>query len=394
MALGGPGDVLVTGTTRELAAGAGFGFHERGAQSLKGVAGTWPVFAVSEVDGAPRTGPAEPDEAERRLAGVRPVAFRRRRGLAIVAGAVSLVGAAAVFALWAGVGGPPRLSGVPSDSVGRIDPETNAIEAALEVGSNPSGIAVDDGVAWVIRHEVGTIARLDDLESEGTDAGSTSTQGHPDAVGLDETGLVWVLNDLEGSVVRIDPRRVEIEGPPISLDIGTEDLAVGAGAVWVTNAVRRSLIRIDLVTNEVREQGIQGIGAPDGVAVGDGAIWVAGTKQVVKLDPTSMEKLDAWQLRSPGGDLAVGEGAVWVVQLAADQVIRIDQATGAAASVDVGNAPLNVAIGGGAVWVTNTSDGTVSKIDADNPNDVEEIRVGGSPEGVAFGDGSVWVTVH
>jgi YVTN family beta-propeller protein len=96
---------------------------------------------------------------------------------------------------------------------------------------------------------------------------------------------------------------------------------------------------------------------------------------------------------APGGDVAIGEGGVRVVQQAEDTVIRIDQATGVAASIEVGNAPLNVAIGGGALWVTNSSDGTVSKIDADNPSHVARIRVGGSPEGIAFGGGSVWVTV-
>ena len=72
MSLGGPGDVLVTGTVRELVAGAGFGFEDRGPHALKGVDGEWQVLAISEVDGALRPDAATPGEAEERLADVQP----------------------------------------------------------------------------------------------------------------------------------------------------------------------------------------------------------------------------------------------------------------------------------------------------------------------------------
>lgn len=42
----GPGEVLVTGTVRELVAGSGIGFDARGTHQLKGVPGEWSVFSV------------------------------------------------------------------------------------------------------------------------------------------------------------------------------------------------------------------------------------------------------------------------------------------------------------------------------------------------------------
>lgn len=45
-ALAGPGEVLVSGTVKDLVAGSGIGFHDRGAQVLKGVPGTWQLFEV------------------------------------------------------------------------------------------------------------------------------------------------------------------------------------------------------------------------------------------------------------------------------------------------------------------------------------------------------------
>ena len=78
MSLGGAGDVLTTGSTRELIGGADLGFEERGRHALKGVDGEWQVFAVTEVDGAPRPGPIDADEAAQRLAAIQPTGALRR----------------------------------------------------------------------------------------------------------------------------------------------------------------------------------------------------------------------------------------------------------------------------------------------------------------------------
>jgi class 3 adenylate cyclase len=47
-ALAGPGEVLVTSTVRDLVAGSGIQFVERGAHELKGVPGEWQLLAVQE----------------------------------------------------------------------------------------------------------------------------------------------------------------------------------------------------------------------------------------------------------------------------------------------------------------------------------------------------------
>ena len=45
-ALGGPGEVLVTSTVRDLVIGEEFEFDDRGRHELKGVPGEWLVLAV------------------------------------------------------------------------------------------------------------------------------------------------------------------------------------------------------------------------------------------------------------------------------------------------------------------------------------------------------------
>ena len=45
-ALAAPGEVLVAGTVKDLVVGSGIEFIERGEHELKGVPGTWKMFAV------------------------------------------------------------------------------------------------------------------------------------------------------------------------------------------------------------------------------------------------------------------------------------------------------------------------------------------------------------
>jgi class 3 adenylate cyclase len=46
MAEAEPGEVLVSGTVKDLVVGSGLRFTERGTRALRGVPGSWPVFAV------------------------------------------------------------------------------------------------------------------------------------------------------------------------------------------------------------------------------------------------------------------------------------------------------------------------------------------------------------
>jgi class 3 adenylate cyclase len=75
-ATAGPGEVLVSGTVRELVLGSGLEFAERGTHTLKGVPGDWRLYAavgdgrtdarpVSEVDSATAALTPAPGEALR-----------------------------------------------------------------------------------------------------------------------------------------------------------------------------------------------------------------------------------------------------------------------------------------------------------------------------------------
>ena len=47
-ALAGPGEVLVSSTVKDLVAGSGIEFDERGEHELKGVPGRWRLYSVAD----------------------------------------------------------------------------------------------------------------------------------------------------------------------------------------------------------------------------------------------------------------------------------------------------------------------------------------------------------
>jgi class 3 adenylate cyclase len=49
-AIAGPGEVLVSGTTRDLVAGSGLAFSDRGDHQLKGLPGTWSIHEAQRND--------------------------------------------------------------------------------------------------------------------------------------------------------------------------------------------------------------------------------------------------------------------------------------------------------------------------------------------------------
>jgi class 3 adenylate cyclase len=55
MSHAGAGDVLVSSTVKDLVAGSGIAFDDRGSRTLKGIEGDWRLFAVAVGDRAPTT---------------------------------------------------------------------------------------------------------------------------------------------------------------------------------------------------------------------------------------------------------------------------------------------------------------------------------------------------
>jgi class 3 adenylate cyclase len=128
MAAAGPGEILVTGTVRELAAGAGFTFDDRGVHELKGVPGDWRLHAVTAVDGASPRARLDPAVAEERRTVASAPPHRDRRPLVVGIG-IGAVLAIVAIAVLAGRSDDP--GGRPSSTRPATEPFPTAAENEL-----------------------------------------------------------------------------------------------------------------------------------------------------------------------------------------------------------------------------------------------------------------------
>ena len=142
-------------------------------------------------------------------------------------------------------------------------------EGRIEVSA--TDVAVGEGSVWVTGDVLNpTLWRIDPERTRRTVA--IALPFGPDAVAVAE-GTVWVANQLDDSVTRVDVRSGRVGR---TIEVGHEPVALAAseGLVWVANRLGGTVSRIDAKTNRVTATVAVGDTAED-VAVGAGAVWVA-----------------------------------------------------------------------------------------------------------------------
>jgi YVTN family beta-propeller protein len=369
MSAAGAGEVLVSATVRELAAGSGLIFHDRGVRELKGVPGEWHVFAVGLAEPIPAEPGAPATARERRAAAVRwsearPLWQRHPRITAVTAGALAVVLVTSGLLVWR-PWQPPALARVTENSIGLIDPGRDEVIGEIRVGTRPGGIAIGGGYAWVTNTGADTVSQID--------LGTNSVVGRID-VGHAPTGIVvaegsvWVANSGARTVSRINVATGRVVD---AIEVGNGPKAVVASgtSVWVANATDSTVVRIDAGSGAIDPP--IGVGAtPIAMAIDGEGLWVASedSASVSRFDPLTGVALAApIQLAARPSDLALGPDSAWVA--ATDGTItRIDRETQrVTATIDVGGSPAAIAISGNAIWVGDHG-GNVYHLDALNPS--------------------------
>ena len=197
------------------------------------------------------------------LARIDPATDTLLKQVRLPSGTAGVVGPGPAFgagAVWA----------VVKDSVVRVDPITGDV-ATIPLDGSGDSVAVGSGAVWVIDNLGGTITRIDPRTNEIT--GHASLTGNLSEV-VTGGGLVWVLDASAGAVTPIDPTTLRPLGPIRVGDVPT-DMAFGLGAIWVA-AQDGTVSRIDAVTKVVGPP-IQ-VGAPVSAVAVDpmhGTLWVA-----------------------------------------------------------------------------------------------------------------------
>jgi class 3 adenylate cyclase/streptogramin lyase len=402
-----PGEVLVTGTLRELVSGAGLDFADRGSHRLRGIPGEWHLFALVAVDGTQLEPPLAADAAaERRRSILAPTLLRRSRLPALTA--VGLVGS--IVALVLVLGGPSEPSRTqtaaepPRNSIVAVDPVARRIihvtPNALQShgGGNPK-LAVGEGGVWVRSRNlvhvdpatgevVGNplepleIAVIDPLADRGVEVGFRT---------------VWIggLRERSGvALLRWNPATdEELPATVVPIDSPLTDVALGHGSIWLT-FVDGSLVRLRGETRRV-EATIQVGGSLDGVVVGTQGVWVlniaAGT--VTRVDPRTdvvMEPVDV-----PGSILAMAaaEDRVWLLDAVGEDVFSVDADGDLGDPIPIGPDPSGIAVGLDAVWVSDEG-GRLFRIDP-RTHEVTSVHVGGDLTAIAVDEQheALWLTV-
>jgi class 3 adenylate cyclase/streptogramin lyase len=411
MSLADAGEILVTSTTKELTTGSGFGFEDFSAHELKGVPGTWLVFAVTAVDGAERSRPLRATEAAERLSAIQPPTGRERprRAALVVAGLAGLVTIVAVaYAIAREEPSPPaEPRGEPapiSEVVVQVDPEREppilksipvpvprVPTLGVTLPTSAHSMVVGQGGVWTVRFQY--LYHVDPSRSEVRDRLQLEF-GPSFSVNLAEgSDKIWVA--YSGGLDEVNPATgeqreaiVSATDRPVSYDV-----AFGGGSVWLGGSDGR-LVRYDPRTGEDRTR--MGIDPIDAIAFGHGSVWTADTVggTVTRYDAGTMRVVKKIEMPTAVDYIVSGDVAVWALSTSVGTLSRIDPATNDVRyQVPVGPDPSGLAVGSGAVWVGD-EDGIIRRVDEDT-RQVTEVPFGAEIRALAFDDetGTLWVDV-
>lgn len=348
-----------------------------------------PVLLEAPPDPAPPTPPDRPGDAG---------APARHRGLPLAAslGAAGMaVVAISGLLVWSGSGSDPRPPPGTTDPAAGVTTATTSTKASpgpqaatIKVGRGPSGVAVGPGDVWVSNDADGTVARLDPASGRVLTTIPVGKTGG-DIVACPDA--VWVKSDSR-FIARIDAASGQVTR---RFPIGTEvrDLAVHCGqAVWASGA-DGSISRIaeGATTAETFLSSTGDLADVDVDA--QGGLWMTDPRSdaVVRVDPATKKVQRLAVGGEPIGITASQFDAVWVTDADAGTVLRIDPTSNTVVrTLPVGKRPWGAAAGLGALWVTNIDGDSVSRVDIPTGT-VTTIAVGSKPDGIAVGHGAVWV---
>ena len=138
-------------------------------------------------------------------------------------------------------------------------------------GNDPVALATGPGAVWVVDQDDGTLARIDPRSANAV-TWATQVGQSPVALAVGEDA-VWVASSQSDTVSRVDPESGAVTA---AIPVGRRPtgVATGAGAVWVANSLDGTVSRIDPETNQVAATIAVGE-APRGVTFADDRVWVS-----------------------------------------------------------------------------------------------------------------------
>ncbi|HJR95409.1 MAG TPA: adenylate/guanylate cyclase domain-containing protein [Gaiellaceae bacterium] len=330
----------------------------------------------------------------------RPAPSYRRR---LLMGAAAVVVALVAIAVAAFATRGPDAVEVGETSLAVVDPRTNEVAHAVDLGFKSNLIAAGEGFVWVVDPNGSTLWRIDPETHEKKGFGIAVGAGTiPFGLAVGE-GSVWVavlrgtrqvvleLGPEVGDLLNTIPYGDQVDAPVL---FRLNPLAVGDGAVWAIDAAVGGVWRIPRDGRRPRKLA-EGLDALT-VAAGRGGVWVGGASGITKLDPLTGIELGSVSAGPQGfgetAAISLGSGAVWFSTSSSETLSKVDpQSVAIVQTFRVGKGPSGISVGEGAVWVANSRDGTVSRVDSQG-SEPRTIPVGQTPGGIVASYGSVWAS--
>jgi len=264
----------------------------------------------------------------------------------IAVGATPIALASSPQGLW--------VANLDDQTITHVDPSTGQPVHTIPVDGAPAGIAASDASVWVATG-VSEIDRIDPQYDRLTSKHAVKTigtfySGAPNRPAVFAFGSLWIVHP-DGYVQRVDPTSLKVE---TTVDVGNNPAAIvaGAGFVWVANEADGTVTRIDpttLVTTTIP------VGhAPAAISVGADALWVAnsGDDAVVRIDLSTNAVSTSVPVGSNPDAVLATPTAVWVADAGDATLMRIEPASAKVTkTIHLGGAPTALASAGGRIWV-------------------------------------------
>src|SRR3954452_13162446 len=156
----------------------------------------------------------------------------RQRSRAALVGAALLVLAGVLAFGMIRVLEPDGLPGIDENFVGLIDPGGGRITKKSKAGAHPTAAVSGGGSVWIADEADGTVTRIDRGRAAVV---KIPTGGAPTALALGG-GSLWVADSESRNVLQVDPGSNKVV-QPFEVGNAPRALAVAAGKVWVASGV-------------------------------------------------------------------------------------------------------------------------------------------------------------
>jgi len=156
-----------------------------------------------------------------------------------------------------------------TNSLGRIDPDANAVVDTIRVGNSPQAVAAGGGSVWVANTLDNSVWRID--EATHKVVSRITVLGPPTALALDGATL-WVLSETGNTVSKVDTGT----GTTVAtIRVGAQPIGIvaGPGGVWVAADQGHDVERIDEAKSAVVLR-LRVDGSPGGIAMDGAHVWV------------------------------------------------------------------------------------------------------------------------